>query len=216
MKRYLSALAVLAVTLPSTGCLVKETTHRLYLSSSGSVAWMVLEQGVRSNEGDSSKRWTEEREWLADIAGDAHPVAEGLRRLGPDRVSTRLLRSERPYMVLTDARFARVDHVIGRLLEELGLRGDATLEENGTGAVLSISVDLSSVDDAEQDIESPVTALLEDLDRYRLAMTDGRFVAATGFDIFEDGAAATLQEIPSQTLEAGGVLKLRLAWRVVR
>ncbi len=45
MKRHLSALAVLAVTLASTGCLVKETTHRLYLSPSGSVAWMVLGAG---------------------------------------------------------------------------------------------------------------------------------------------------------------------------
>jgi hypothetical protein len=47
-------------------------------------------------------------------------------------------------------------------------------------------------------------------------MTDGRFVAATGFDILEDGAAATLQVIPSETLQAGGVLKLRLAWRLGR
>jgi hypothetical protein len=216
MKRFLSALAVLAVTLPSTGCLVKETTHRLYLSPSGSVAWMVLEQGVRSNEGDSSKRWNEEREWLADIAGGAHPVVEGLRRLGPERVSTRLLRSERPYMVLTDARFERVDKVIGRFFEELGLRGEAALAADSRDTVLSISLDLSSVDDPEPDIESPVTALLEDLDRYRFALTDGRFVAATGFDIVDNGTAATLHEIPPDTVKAGGVLKLRLVWKSVR
>ena len=162
---------------------------------------MVLEQGVRSDEGDANKRWNEEREWLAAIGGDAHPVAEGLRRLGPDRVSTRLLRSERPYTVLTDARFARVDRVIGLLFEELGLRGEATLEADDLGAVLSVSLDLSSVGrPRSRDIDSPVTALLDDLDRYRFALTDGRFVAATGFDILEDGAAATLQEIPSETL----------------
>jgi hypothetical protein len=212
MNPHLQLLAVVAVTLSTTGCLVKETTHRLYLSPSGSVTWMVLEQGVRSDETDSNQRWNEEREWLAAIAGDAHPVAEGLRRLGPNGVSTRLLRSERPYMVLTDASFARVDHVIGRLLEELGLRGEATLEVDGPDAVLSVSVDLSSLDDAEQGIDSPVTAVLEDLDRYRFALTDGRFVAATGFDILENGAAATLQAIPSETREAGGLLKLRLAW----
>jgi hypothetical protein len=79
-----------------------------------------------------------------------------------------------------------------------------------------VSLDLSSLHDPGPDTESPVTALLEDLDRYRFIVTDGRFVAAAGFDILEDGAAATLQEIPSETLEAGGMLKLCLAWRVVR
>jgi len=216
MKRYLGLLAVVAVTLGSAGCLVKETTHRVYLSPAGSVAWMVLEQGVRSNEDDARTRAHEEREWLDAIAADAHQVAEGLRRLGPDRVSTRLLRSERPYMVLTDARFERVDKVIGRFFEELGLRGEATLAADGRDTVLSISLDLSSLDDPEPDIESPVTALLEDLDRYRFALNDGRFVAATGFDIVDNGTAATLHEIPADTVKGGGVLKLRLVWANVR
>jgi hypothetical protein len=216
MNRYRLALGILTVTLGSTGCLVKESTHRVYLSPSGSVAWIVLEQGVRSDEDDSNKRSQEERQWLDAIAGDAHPAAEALRRLGAERVATRLLRSARPYMILTDARFARVDHVIGRFFEELGLRGEATLEADGRGSVLSVTLDLSSVDDPEPDIESPVTALLEDLDRYRFALTEGRFVAATGFDIIENGTAATLQEIQPETVKAGGVLKLRLEWRAVR
>jgi hypothetical protein len=216
MNRYRLALGVVAVTLASSGCLVKETTHRVYLSPSGSLVWMVVEQGVRSDEGDSDKRWHEERQWLDALGGDVHPVAEGLRRLGPDRVSTRLLRLERPYMVLTDASFARVDRVIGLWFEELGLRGQAALEADGLGAVLSVSLDLSSVDDPGPDIESPVTALLEDLDRYRFALTDGRFVGATGFDIIDNGTAATLQEISEERLKAGGVLKLRLEWRATR
>ncbi len=119
-------------------------------------------------------------------------------------------------MVLTDARFERVDKVIGRFFEELGLRGEATLAADGRDTVLSISLDLSSLDDPEPDIESPVTALLEDLDRYRFALTDGRFVAATGFDIVDNGTAATLHEIPADTVKAGGVLKLRLVWASVR
>ena len=47
-------------------------------------------------------------------------------------------------------------------------------------------------------------------------LTEGRFVDALGFDILENGSVATLQAAPSGTLEAGGVLKLRLAWRSVR
>jgi len=214
MNRYLSTLAVLALTFGSTACLVKETTHRVYLSPSGSVAWMVLEQGVRSDEEDSTKQRREEREWLDAVVRDAHPVTQGLRRLGAERLSTHLLRSERPYMVLTDARFARVDEVIQRLLEECGLRGTATLQTEGQATTLAVSVDLSSLDDPEPETESPVVALLEDLDRYRFALTEGRFVGATGFDIIENGAAATLQEIPAETVETGGIMKLRLAWRV--
>ena len=65
--------------------------------------------------------------------------------------------------------------------------------------MLSVSLDLSSLDDPGPEHESPVTALLEDLDRYRFVLTDGRFVAATGFDILDNGTAATLQEIPAES-----------------
>jgi hypothetical protein len=212
MTRYCLAVAALAAAVGSTGCLVEETTHRVYLSPSGSVDWAVLEESVRSDDNDSVKRANEEREWLDRVAADTHPVADGLRRLGPDGLETRLLRPARPYMALTDARYPRVDRMIGRLFEELGLRGAATLEQRGQEATLSVSLDLSSLDDPGPEAESPVTALVEDLDRYRFVLTDGRFVAATGFDILENGSAATLLAVPSETLDAGGVLKLRLVW----
>jgi hypothetical protein len=216
MSRYCLAVAALAATVGSAGCLVKETTHRVYLSPSGSVDWLVLEESVRSDEIDPTKRSNEERAWLDAVANEAHHSAEGLRRLGPDRLSTRLLRPARPYMALTEARYARVDRMIGRLFEELGLRGQATFEARGQEATLSVSLDLSSLDDPGPDTESPATALVDDLGRYRFILTDGRFVDATGFDILEDGSAAALQAIPSDAREAGGVLKLRLVWRSVR
>jgi hypothetical protein len=217
MNRSCLAVAALAAAMVgSTGCLVKETTHRVYLSPSGSVAWAVLEESVQSDDNDSVRRSREEREWLGALAAESHPIAEGLRRLGPDELSTRLLRPARPYMALTDAHFARVDQVIGRLFEELGIRGAATLDASGQEATLSVSLDPSSLDDPGPETESPVTALVEDLYRYRFILTDGRFVAATGFDILENGSAATLQAIPSETREAGGMLSVRLVWRVVQ
>jgi hypothetical protein len=216
MTRYCLAVAALAATVGSAGCLVKETTHRVYLSPSGSVDWLVLDESVRSDESDPTKRSIEERAWLDAVALEAHPAADGLRRLGPDGLSTRLLRPARPYMALTEARYARVDRMIGRLFEELGLRGEATFEAREQEATLSVTLDLSSLDDPGPDTESSATALVDDLDRYRFILTDGRFVAATGFDILEDESAATLQAIPSEARQAGGVLKLRLAWRSVR
>jgi len=61
-----------------------------------------------------------------------------------------------------------------------------------------------------------VAALLEDLDRYRFVLTEGRFVSATGMEILENGTVATLREIPAETLEVGGVLHLKLAWQAGR
>lgn len=212
MHRYCLAAAALMAAVGATGCLVKETSHRLYLSPSGAVAWAVLEESVRSMEDDPAKRRSEEREWLVAIARDTHPVAEALRRLGADEASTTVLRPARPFMVLTDARFQRVDRVIARLFEELGLRGEATLTVNGRETTLSVALDLASLDDPGPEHESPVTALLEDLDRYRLVLTDGRFVSATGFAIVDD-ATAVLQEVPSDMQEPRGVLKLSLTWR---
>ncbi len=214
MNRYCLAVVALAATVGSTGCLVKETTHRVYLSPSGSVDWAVLEEGVRSDQDDPAKRSLEEREWLDAVAAQANDVAAGLRSLSPDELSTRLLRPVRPYMALTDARFARVDHVIRRVFEELGLRGEATFEAKGQEATFSVSLDLSSLDDPGPENESPVTALVEDFDRYRLVLTDGRFVSAIGFDLLDNGTAARLQEIPAETVKVDGVLKLKLAWRM--
>jgi hypothetical protein len=215
MHRQFLAAAALVAAVGTTGCLVKDTTHRLYLSPSGAIDWMVLEEGVRSTENDPSRRIREEQDWVAAITGDTHPVAEGLRRLGAEETFRTLLRPARPYMALTDARFARVDRVVARLFEELGLRGEATLVVEGEEGTLSVSLDLSSLDDPGPELESPVTALLEDLDRYRFVLTDGRFISATGFEILEDGSAAILREIPSETLDARGVLKISLTWRAV-
>jgi hypothetical protein len=214
MHRNGLAAAALVAVVGTAGCLVKETTHRLYLSPSGAVAWAVLEESVRSTENDPAKRMSEEQEWLAAIARDTHPVAEGLRRLGTNQASTTLLRPARPYMALTDARFDRVDRVTARLFEELGLRGQATLTAGRQETTLSVTLDLSSLDDAGSEFESPVTALLEDVDRYRLVLTEGRFTSATGFAILDDGTAAVLQEIPSAILKARGAVNLQLVWRV--
>ena len=119
-------------------------------------------------------------------------------------------------MALTGARFARADRVIGRIFEELDLRGEATFDARGQCATLSVSLDLSSLDDPGPDTESPATALLEDLDRYRFVLTEGRFVSATGMDILDNETVATLREIPAETLKVGGVLHLKLRWRAGR
>ena len=174
MHRNGLAAAALVAAVGAAGCLVKETTHRLYLSPSGAVAWAVLEESVRSNENDRAKRMTR-RAGVArrDRDGIRIPVAEGLRRLGADQASTTLLRPARPYMALTDARFDRVDrrHRAG-CSKSWGYGEKRRLTAGRQETTLSVALDLSSLDDPGAEPESPVTALLEDLDRYRLVLTE--------------------------------------------
>ena len=213
MKRFLPALAVTAIALASSGCLAEKTTHRLYLSSSGSVLWSVLEEGVHSDNGDPAEQAHEEREWLDALGVGAHPVAEGLRRLQGEAITTRMLRSQRPYVALTEARFVRADHLINRWLAELGLHGTATLVTSGPHVTLTVSVDLPSEDQLDPEIESPALALIQDLDAYRFILTEGRIVSAIGFEIHDQGMSATLREVPDAVIEAGGTLTMQLVWR---
>ena len=57
--------------------------------------------------------------------------------------------------------------------------------------------------------DTATSALTEELDRYRIVMTEGRFVFADGFLLDADGVVAT----PDKGKEAReGVLTLVLAW----
>jgi hypothetical protein len=212
MTKRITILTVLAATLGLTGCLVEDTTHRIYLSPTGAIAWTVREEAVQSDNADRAERQREEQEWLEAVARDDHPVADALRRLHPDRISTVILRSERPYAAATEGRFDRIDRVVTTMLEELGLRGSARLEADGPTTTLTVAIDVSGLDEAGSD--TPVTALLEDVDHYRVELTDGRFVAATGFDIVRNGTAAVPRVAADEAVPADGMLIFRLAWTV--
>ena len=89
-RNGLAAVALMAA-VGATGCLVKETTHRLYLSPSGAVAWTVLEESVRSIEDDPARRWSEEQDWLARSRGTPTPSPRGCAGWAGE-TSTTLLR----------------------------------------------------------------------------------------------------------------------------
>jgi hypothetical protein len=209
MIRRLCTLLVLLAAPFTSACLVKETTHRLYLSPQGALTWNVLEQDVRSTESNPSNRAAEEQTFLDGVAANTHPALEALTRLVPYQTSVRLLRAERPYTVQTEARFERVDAVVGKLLSELQVPGRATLQRAGDEWTLTIAIDLSAVGDGDE-IDSPATALIEELDAYRVMLTEGRFVAASGFEIVDGGSAARLT---ADRIAADRPVELRLVWR---
>jgi len=78
-------------------------------------------------------------------------------------------------------------------------------------AVVEVTLDVRvTVDEgATSEGETATGALAEELDRYRIVMTEGRFVFSDGFLLDNDGVVAT----PDKGKEAiDGVLTLVLAW----
>ena len=95
----------------------KETTHTLYLGPDGALTWVAAESNVHSDEADPGKRAAEDQSYIGPALLGAHPVARGLQALGPDTlVRTTVVREERPFHVITEARFARADRALERLL----------------------------------------------------------------------------------------------------
>jgi hypothetical protein len=207
-QTLLPLLAVASLLL--TGCLEKETTHTLYLDADGGVTWMVLEREIRSQESDPSERQAEEREYLDLFAQGRHPVAEALRALNPDDVKTVMLRDQRPFSTMTQARFPAVDVLVRELLHQLGVTATVDYVAVGTQRHLTVRFEESD-DDPPGDGE--VLALIEELQSYRLVLTDGVFTSAEGFELSNDDRWAVLSEIDEEELEADGVVVLGLGWR---
>ena len=208
-RRLLVPFVLLAPIL--AGCLVKDTTHRLYLSPDGAVEWTALERDVRSLDNVPAERLREEQVYLNAVQAGTHSILEGLRRLQPDQASVRLLRAERPYAAMVDARFQRADVMIGKLFEELRIPGSATLRHHAGEATLTIAIDLSAVADKDEEPDSPVAALVEDFDRYRIVLTSGRFTSAEGFALVDEGTAADLRP---ELVPVDRPAELRLTWKV--
>ncbi len=211
LKKTLIPLFVLA-SLVLTGCLEKETHHTLYLNADGRLTWQILERDIRSDEEDPAERAAEEREYLELFALGRHPVAEGLRVLGPDALDATMLRDRRPYSTMTTASFPAVDALARELLYRLGLSGTVEYETEGAERRLTVRIDAEE-DDDELPGDGEAIALLEDVERYRLFLTDGVFTEAVGFKLGDDGRSAVLAEADEEEIERTGVLDLRLAWR---
>ena len=212
MRKTLGILPLAAAVLLG-GCLQKETTHTLYLAPDGAVAWMAVENDVRSDAGNAAERRAEEQSYLASVRSGTHGIARGLAALDPAGQQTRVLRAERPFVVVTEARFSRIDALFERMLADLRVPGYATLTRTGGGATLLIHLDVTAAMADESDRSTPVTDLIEEAARYRIVLTEGRFTAAHGFTLSDDGLTATPIETSDDDVSAlGGVVELSLTW----
>ena len=212
MRKLLRLFPLMIIAAGTTACLQKDTHHTLYLSSDGAVAWTAMENDVTSDETDPASRATEERDFLAAAGNGEHAVALGLYALGALDVRTRILRAERPYIVMTDARFDRIDTLANAVLKELCVPGVASLARSGDRLTLSVHLAIPE-EEEEMSGQSAVTALMEDLDRYRIVLTNGSFTAADGFALQSNGSVAVGIPRDDEEIRAhGGTLDLSLTW----
>lgn len=178
----MTRIVILSLIAAATaGCLRKDTTHTLYLSPDGSVRWVVDEASVYSDEEDEGKRFGEEQAYIGPALMGAHRVAQGLQAIGPDGlVRTTVIRDERPFHVITDAPYTRIDRALDRLFAEAGIKATVSRETDGDWERLRIRLDFSQ-EVAERD--TPVLSLLEDFENLRFALTSGQFAPGGGLDV---------------------------------
>lgn len=207
-------LVLLLLPVAAAGCLRKDTTHTLYLSPDGSVRWTVEEAGVYSDEEDAGARVAEEQGYIGPALIGGHRVALGLQAIEPDGlVRTTVIRDERPFHVVTEARFFRIDRALERLFKACGLQARAGLEQTDDGHRLSIRFDFTR---AIEERETPAAALLEDLETFRFVLTEGRFIAGGGFDVPDRASAVISREWLAEAekaREARQTIGLALTWR---
>jgi hypothetical protein len=191
LNRLVMPIVIAAAAL-SAGCLQKETAHTLYLSPDGSVSWVASEANVYSDESDLGKRTDEEQRYFGPVLLGAHNTALGLAALGPQRpVRTTIVRDERPFHVITEARFDRIDHVLDRLFTKSGVKAAATLDRDGDRTRLRVRLDFSR---ELQDGDPAVADVLFDIEHFRFVLTEGAFAEVTGFDVTDNTSAVFSKE----------------------
>lgn len=215
MLKRLTILSWIGTAVLTAGCLQRETTHTLYLDPDGSVSWVTSEANTYSDESEIGKRMVEEQGYIGTALLGTHATARALAALDPQgSVRTTVVREERPFHVLTQARYAGVDRVLDRVFSEAGIRTSASIVRGPDSNTLRVLLDFSR---PVEEHDTPVSHLTDDIEHLRIVLTDGRFGAVTGFDV-TDGTSATLSaqwlEQAQKAYDAQSAIKFALTWSV--
>ena len=194
MKETTVALVAAAMLL-TAACIDQNTRHIFYLDADGAVTWTVVQEEIRSDAEDKLDRIREEREFLQAVDRDEHDVARAFGRLGALWVDTQLVRAQRPYVVVTEARFESVARALEEFLLRVGLEAEAHLEAEGDRMRLTFSYrELEGQAEGSEDDEA-VESLISDHEAYRFVLTEGKFIDARGFRLEARDTAAVLVEV---------------------
>jgi hypothetical protein len=215
MLKRLTIGALVVASAVTAGCLQKETSHILYLAPDGSVEWVVAEGNVHSDEAEAGKRLMEEQAYIGPALLGTHGVARGLAALGPQTpVRTTIVRDQRPFLVLTSARFPSIDRVLARLFTEMGVRTSASIQAGIDGNTLRVRLDFTRPLDEHQ---TAVSELDDNLEHLRIVLTDGRFGAVSGVEVTDDTSATLSSEWLDQAekaYETKSTIEFALSWSV--
>ena len=190
MKRFSAVFVIGTAVLATSAFLATRTSHVLYLTPSGAVTWTVHERDVHSDAAERSQRAQEEGDFLRAIQHRTHGPLLALEGLGGRNATSALVRTERPWDAVTTAQFDRIDGLFDALMRELGVQGRAAL--TSSGALTTLRVEWT--EDHPGAEESPALELVELLESSSVVLTEGRFVAAEGFVVSQDGREARLAE----------------------
>jgi hypothetical protein len=181
---------------------------------------MVVHSNIRSDE-EGQKGLDEELAYLDSVDTAEHGTAVLMDECAPLRVDTRLVRDERPYMVVTSGRFGNVADLFQCLYDAEDGDARAELIRLDGHLRLTISIDVALEEDVEpSETEPKVTTDHVDplpADVVSFFLTDGEFVAAEGFEIDEEGRTARPIEFDEGQLEEivrEGTLVYSLTWTV--
>jgi hypothetical protein len=197
------------------GCLQKDVTETWYVDRAGTVTWVVQEANVRSDSQSPVDRAREESEYWLAVQQERHPIRDGLRELGGVNLRTRVLRSEVPYTVQTDAKFTGLDVIGQRLIAAIGATGTSIVERTGDGAFeWTLVVRDPSAFSASVEPSDGVSDLLNSLDVLKVVLAVGRFEGAEGFTMSSDRRVAVFSYDVSESKTEQPAITLKLTWRI--
>ena len=211
---HLKLAALIGALTVTTACLTKDVTETWYVDAAGAVTWVIQEQNVRSDAQSPLDRRSEENEYWLSVQQERHPMAEGMRELRGEKLRTVVLRSESPYTVQTDARFPGLDILGQRLIAAVGTTGTSIVRRNQNSWEWTMVVRDPSALDATTEPSDGVGAVLNDIDHLRVVLVAGRFDAAEGFSLSNDGRVATFDYKASGSQGPDQpAITLKLTWK---
>ena len=113
----------------------------------------------------------EEQGYIGTALLGTHGTARGLAALDPQgSVRTTVLRDERPFHVVTEARYAGVDRVLDRVFSEAGIRTSASIVRGVDSNTLRVLLDFSH---PLEEHDTAVSQLMDDIEHLRIVLTEG-------------------------------------------
>jgi len=206
-------LCLLTLLLFTLGCLTGEASHTIYLDPDGSVSWVVLQTNIHSDGKTRSTQRDEEEAFLQKVRTNADEAAEFLTEMGARSVTTRLLRPQRPFMILTEGRFQWFEDLLRRMLMDSDDGYSIRFSVDQSGGELLLSCLPAEPDTYAGEGCTDLHQIFED---GSLQLTGSRFTEASGFEIAtEDVTQAGLSGTSSLPLNDAGRVVYSLIWESV-